>query len=290
MKRIDFTYHKNLNLLSRLNLFQERRDLSIPSKFRVGELLVDNLQPLGGIFKPGITKAGRLSISGYLNSGKKVKLYNSFKKEQVYLRKVLGESFKKQDILFPPIISNDDNFIIEEWIEGKTLAKINPKIIEQHRENIKQFLKKIHNDPFFCEIANNNLNSFCYLKDYLIPRLKLWENWLPIKKLINQWQDSYSNIENKIDSRISHPDLSLSNIILSKDNKIYIIDNELLGVGKGWILDRRNSFFRKEFPTPSSDPEKNNFYNLSWKLRLVGSSLDNGDFHRAERMADIEYI
>ena len=32
-----------------------------------------------------------------------------------------------------------------------------------------------------------------------------------------------------------------------------------------------------------------NFYELSWKLRLVGSALDSGDFSRAERMAYLEY-
>ena len=96
-------------------------------------------------------------------------------------------------------------------------------------------------------------------------------------------------IKNIIESRISHPDLSLSNLLLDKDEKIYIIDNELIGTGKGWLLDEKNSFFRNKIPKPSFSPEVKNFYELSWKLRLVGSALDSGDFSRAERMAYLEY-
>ena len=36
--------------------------------------------------------------------------------------------------------------------------------------------------------------------------------------------------------------------------------------------------------------EIKNFIELSWKLRLVGSAIDQGDFYRAERMADLKRI
>tara|TARA_Y100001978_G_C23409199_1_gene298311 strand:+ start:60 stop:287 length:228 start_codon:yes stop_codon:yes gene_type:complete len=74
--------------------------------------------------------------------------------------------------------------------------------------------------------------------------------------------------------------------MIFSNNKTYIIDNELLGVSKGWLLDERNSFFRNKVSTKISDENIKNFYNLSWKLRLVGSALDSGDFARAERMAN----
>ena len=147
----------------------------------------------------------------------------------------------------------------------------------------------IHFDKGFIEIAKTNRNSFCYLSDYLFIRLKPWQQWLPVEDLLKKWQASNKETQDIIESRISHPDLSLSNLILDKDKKIYIIDNELIGSGKGWILDAKNSFFRNKIPKPSFSPAVKNFYELSWKLRLVGSALDSGDFSRAERMAYLEY-
>ena len=58
-------------------------------------------------------------------------------------------------------------------------------------------------------------------------RLKPWNQWIPVERLLEKWQESKLEIHNLIESKISHPDLSLTNIILSQDEKIYIIDNEL---------------------------------------------------------------
>ena len=96
--------------------------------------------------------------------------------------------------------------------------------------------------------------------------------------------------EKLVQSRVSHPDLSLSNIILCDDNRIFIIDNELIGAGKGWLLDERNSFFRDKVCFPTFEKPIKNFLELSWKLRLVGSAIDQGDFYRAERMADFKLM
>tara|TARA_B100000900_G_scaffold386108_1_gene376299 strand:+ start:245 stop:1000 length:756 start_codon:yes stop_codon:yes gene_type:complete len=251
-------------------------------------MYIENLKPLGGIFKPGITKAGRLSLLGNLKDGTKVKVYNSFNLNQIHIRKMLGDIFIDDDVLFPDLIAYDDNFIIEKWIEGKPLDKINSFQLDKSSEYLINFLDKLHNDPIFCKIAKENLNSFCYLKDYLILRLNPWKQWIPVEKLLNAWFEADYQTENIIESKISHPDLSLTNLILSPEKKIYIIDNELLGVGKGWLLDINNSFFRRKVSEPILKPLLNNFYNLSWKLRLVGSALDSGDFDRAKRMAYVE--
>ena len=277
-----------MNFLPTLRLFPKHGKKSLPSKLRVGNIYVDNLVPLGGIFKPGITKAGRISLSGRLQDGTKVKVYNSYNLNQINIRKKLGHIFIEEDVLFPDVISNDDYFVIERWIEGKPLNKIRSNKLDEFTESIINFLDKLHNEPIFCKIANENLNSFCYLKDYLLLRLKPWQQWLPVEELLNAWFDANYKTEKIIEPKISHPDLSLTNLILSPENKIYIIDNELLGVGKGWLLDSTNSFFRRKVSKPIFKPLINNFYNLSWKLRLVGSALDNGDFDRAKRMAYLD--
>ena len=279
-----------MHFLKSLNLFKKDKTEGLPSSFRVGELEITNLTPLGGMFKKGVTKAGRISLSGNLTDGRKVKVYESFNSNQIKLRKKIGDQLKNEDVLFPPLLATDQNFIVEEWITGKTFSAIKTDILERQSGRLINFLRKIHFDSEFNKIANTYKDSFCYLSDYLIIRLKPWRKWFPVEKLLEAWTESDLETEKIIKSRISHPDLSLSNIILTSDERIYIVDNELIGSGKGWLLDERNSFFRgKVSPMKFENPTKN-FYSLSWKLRLVGSAIDEGDFHRAERMANLKRL
>ena len=276
-----------MHFLKSFNLFTNEKSEGIPSCFRVGKLDINNLIPLGGMFKKGVTKAGRISLSGNLSDGRKVKVYESFNSNQIKLRKKLGAQLKNEDVLFPPVLATDGNFIVEEWITGKTLSAKKPHSLEKYSERLINFLEKIHYDSDFNKIANTHKNSFCYLSDYLIMRLKPWEKWIPVENLLKAWIEADFETEETIKSRISHPDLSMSNIVLSPDEKIYIVDNELIGTGKGWLLDERNSFFRGKVSSKSLVKSIKNFYLLSWKLRLVGSAIDEGDFYRAERMADL---
>ena len=278
-----------MNLPLNFDLFSKKKNKNIPSCLRVGNELINNLKPLGGIFKPGITKAGRISLLGTLANGSKVKIYQSFNENQIKLRKELGEKLKREDVLLPKVILSDENFIVEEWILGKTFDKLKINSIDKYSFKLIKFFEMIHFDKVFIDIAKTTGNSFCYLSDYLLIRLNPWKKWLPVEELLKKWEASNKETEDSLESRISHPDISLSNLILDKNEKIYIIDNELIGSGKGWILDQKNSFFRNKIANPSFSPEVRNFYELSWKLRLVGSALDSGDFSRAERMAYLEY-
>ena len=278
-----------MDLTPNFSLFSKKKNKNIPSSLRVGNELINNLKPLGGIFKPGVTKAGRISLLGTLANGSKVKIYQAFNENQIKLRKELGEKLKREDVLLPKVILSDEDFIVEEWILGKTFDKLKINSIDKYSLKLIKFFEMIHFDKVFIDIAKTTGNSFCYLSDYLLIRLNPWKKWLPVEELLIKWQASNKETEDLLESRISHPDISLSNLILDKNEKIYIIDNELIGSGKGWILDEKNSFFRNKIANPSFSPAVRNFYDLSWKLRLVGSALDSGDFSRAERMAYLKY-
>ena len=164
-----------------------------------------------------------MSFCGTLSNGTKVKIYQSFNANQIKLRKKLGERFKTGDVLLPKIMLNDENFIVEEWILGKTFDKLKTNSIDQYSLKLIKFLEMIHFDKVFTDIAKTNGNSFCYLSDYLFIRLKPWQQWLPVEELLEKWQASGMEIKNIIESRISHPDLSLSNLILDKDEKFILL-------------------------------------------------------------------
>ena len=279
-----------MNLFSAFRTKHLNDKVLIPSKLRVGDLYIGNLKPLGGMFKPAFTKAGRLSLIGNTDEGLKVKVYKSFNANQIELRKVIGDYLKNENILFPKLIAYDNNYIVEEWIDGESFSKLKNNLVEKYIPKLIDFLKRIHYEPYFLDVAKTHKNSFCYLQDYLLLRLKPWSQWEPVENLVEEWNKLNLETNYKIQLRLSHPDLSLSNLILGKDQKVYIVDNELIGVGKGWLLDVKNSFFRSKLDLPLLEPISQRFYIISWKLRLVGSALDSGDFNRAERMSKFDQI
>src|SRR4030042_1656138 len=258
-----------------------------PGKITVNGKVITDLVPLGGYRQPGITKAGRASFSG-LFEGKKVKVYSTYSAGQAKLRVSL-ESTELGQRFFPGIIVSDNTHVVEEWIDGLPLKKLDRSLFEQAAEEIKRFLSECRNSKELIQMAAHHRGAFCYFQDYLIKRLEPWRVLDFVQEFILSWQDAYERVKDNIEVRLSHPDLSEANILLEqKTGRFVVIDNELLGVGRGWVLDRRNSFL-KDFSEnaeahPGSGIEKG-FLNKSWRLRLIGSALDAGDFERAYMIA-----
>jgi hypothetical protein len=86
---------------------------------QVGEVTIVEVEPLGNWLTPGVTKAGRLSFSGWVD-GQKVKVYSAHSKAQVALRLDL-ESVSFASFCFPEVVAYDDRFVVETWIDGQGL-------------------------------------------------------------------------------------------------------------------------------------------------------------------------
>ena len=290
-KRVSFISNHKIHVLSNLRslLFKSKSfDGCLPSSIKVGSTNVFNLTPLGGIFKPGITKAGSVSLKGQLKSGESVKIYSCHNREHALLRLDCGLNVFTDKVSFPPVIDYDDHMILEKWIDSTSrLKREKIHLSKSNTESVIKFLTKLHQYSSDNESNVQYINSFCYIKDYLLARLSPWKNWKPISTLLDAWSFADQKSDSIVLPRFSHPDLSQPNIIIARDSKIYIIDNELLGFGKGWVIDHYNTHFRSLFPLDFPDERCSKFVELTWKLRLTGSALDSGDFHRAERMASI---
>lgn len=256
-------------------------------KIIVNGKAITDLIPLGGYRQLGITKAGRASFSGLLE-GKKVKVYSAYSMDHANLRAGL-ESTDLGRRFFPRLIMSDKTYMVEEWINGPPLKKIGSSLFELAAEEITGFLSECRNSKELIQLAANHQGAFCYFQDYLIKRLEPWCVLDFVQQFILSWQDMYEKVKDKIEIRLSHPDLSDSNILLEKESgRFVVIDNELLGVGHGWILDRRNSFLRDFSADTEVQPNKGiekEFLNESWRLRLIGSALDASDFERAYAIA-----
>jgi hypothetical protein len=150
---------------------------------------------------------------------------------------------------------------------------------------VSSFLLGNQSEPALLALANQHVDAFCYLSDYLLMRLGVWRHWDEVGTFVEQWEGEYRMLlaAESIPRFLSHPDLSAANLICEHATGHWvIIDNELLGVGAGWILDGRNSLLKSEAPLSRTDVRVPlSFVDKTWRLRQLGSALDGNDFVRA---------
>ena len=185
----------------------------------INKIKINKLKPLRKNFK---NKNKKFAAKGYYKDIK-VKVYEVFDKNQGKLRNFVSNN-KDLSRHFPKLITFNNRFIVEEWVEGKTLKELNLNNFEFKAQSKK--IKKIINNMWSTKF---NYLIFDYI-DYIHKRVK------------NKNSLDLSNVP----IRINHNDLSLDNIILTPKG-LKIIDNEFLGCSTGWILNIRNSFLIEDF-------------------------------------------
>jgi hypothetical protein len=211
----------------------------------INKIKIDKLKPLRKNF---ISRNKKLSATGYFKNIK-VKVYGVHDKNQGKLRKFVSND-KKLSKYFPKLISFDNRFIVEEWVEGKTLKELNLNNSEFISQSKK--IKKIINIMWSTKL---NYSVFDYI-DHIHKRVK---------------KKNHLDLSN-IPIRINHNDLSLDNIILSSKG-LKIIDNEFLGCSTGWILNIKNSFLIENFDYQNFVSK--NTLNQLWHLRKEWGKLIN---------------
>ena len=86
----------------------------------VNKIKIKKLRPLRKSF---INKNNKITATGYYKKIK-VKVYEVHDKNQGKLRKLIS-NYKDLSKYFPKLISFNDKFIVEEWVDGKTLKELN---------------------------------------------------------------------------------------------------------------------------------------------------------------------
>lgn len=203
----------------------------------VNKIKINKLKPLRKNF---INRNKKFTAIGYYKNIK-VKVYEVHDKNQGKLRNFVSNN-KALSKYFPKLISFNNKFIVEEWVEGKTLRELSlnmSEFISQSKE-----IKKIINIMWS---AKFNDCIFDYI-DHIHKRVK---------------KKNYFDLSN-VPNRINHNDLSLDNIIMSSKG-LKIVDNEFLGCNTGWILNIKNSFLIEDFDYQNFVSKK--ILNQLWNLR-----------------------
>ena len=211
-------------------------------KVVINKQTFEKLKPIKERFK---NKNNKFSAQGYYEN-KKIKIYEVFDKNQSTLREFVSRH-QQLSLYFPKLILCDEKYVVEEWIDGKTLRETtsNNSINIEYVNEIKNFIKLMWSIDY-------DKKAFDYI-DYIYKRL-----------------DKTNNFDlSKIPNRINHNDLSLDNILVSS-NGLKIIDNEFLGCGTGWILNFKNSFLSEDSNNQDyiSDEDLNEIWNTRKKWSL----------------------
>jgi len=263
-----------------LRFLRARKYTYFPADISVGGVTVTDLHPLGGFHRLGVTKAGRLSFSGNCD-GRRVKVYSGYSAAQNLLRKQV-QDIKFENFSFPDIIAIDDSLVVEKWIEGSPVSKLNASDRSRAERIVAGFLEESRSRRDILTISERHPTAFCYFRDYLVARIGVWRHWGPVADFLSLWEMEYVKYSGALPLFLSHPDLSAANLMQDTlTGKIVIVDNELLGVGHGWILDARNSLLGADAQANLSTQVPAEFLEKCWRLRLLGSALDAGDFSHA---------
>ena len=219
--------------------------MKIIGKFTIKNTTITNLKPLRNNFK---NKNNKFSAQGIFKENK-VKIYQVFDKKQGKLREFISKH-KKLSKYFPKLISYNDQYVVEEWIQGKTLRETNVK--SKMNYLITEKIKEIINEMWSVKYEKK---VFDYI-NFIHNRVKKPNNF------------DLSNVP----IRINHNDLSLDNIITTP-NGLKIIDNEFLGCSTGWLLNVKNSCIDENYNYQDFISEKD--LDRLWDIRKEWSKTEN---------------
>ena len=257
------------------------RSKTLPGSIKISDKRFENLKIIKDNYKPGMTKAGSVSLMGMCN-GQRAKIYSTRTPSQSELIKEVSDRLQQFSICLPKIIAIDGRYIAEEWVEGTIGTKID---VNKLSASVEGLLEKFKTDFVDLNKEKRFESAFDYFEDYLLKRIEPWLGYCDILRIKEDWFSSFLKAKTHLSISLSHPDLTASNVIFSEDGKIKVIDNELVGIGLGWILDIYNSKLNIKNSHKLTQFEIS-FRDRSIFLREIGSALDRGKFTMVERLAD----
>jgi hypothetical protein len=239
----------------------------------------------------GFTKAGRLSLFAYMD-GKPVKIYECNNEEHANYIKIISSRFSTY---FPDVYLRVGKYLVTEWVDGVQLR--NNKIGIGLLKHVAKLQAKLHAYIY----SEKDDVGFDYIQ-FLFDRLNKYKGFFPLVDELNCIKTSLNegHIQN---SAVSHPDITIQNLIKNKATSFKIIDNELLTHNSYFQIDLFNTLnsiscenyseiYLHSYKESGGDLTQilNNskYYSCIWKLRILGSCAQAGNYQKMEKLNKME--
>lgn len=264
-------------------MFKKKREYFALS---LGEMNLQKCRFVNG--SAPFSKMNRLSIVGEL-AGKKVKIFEGHNNEHAV---AVAELMRhpKVSCYFPSVIGVSGRLVVSEWVSGQQLKARDFRKKSAYMEQVKSLLFALHS------INDGNLSnsmSFDYVIDYLLPRFRRACDVLGVSQFKERALQSYDRLSSNVSNTLSHGDLSPANFVITKDGRLCVIDNEILGLSDFPFYDFLNfsrflgcdnanaSNVELEVCEPAitffSQKNKEDVMNV-WLIREIGARFVTGNF------------
>jgi hypothetical protein len=198
-------------------------------EIELGELKIKGVRPVveGRI----VTKVGRVSMRGNC-SGREVKIFECANDEHAsFVANLMSDGACSR--FFPDVYGVHSRFVVTAWVTGKQLTQRDLMRSRTALDQVRDLLDIIHSQtpPTFA--------GFDYVEDHIRPRFARSCRALGLADFLDRVENSWSAMRGLVDrAYISHPDLSPTNLVVTRDGQVKVVDNELLNVSRAPWFDQ----------------------------------------------------
>jgi thiamine kinase-like enzyme len=193
---------------------------------------------------------------------------------------------------FPRLFFQKGNYLIVEWVEGICLDKLIQSDRQMYIKKIYEFQVRLHQTKY----QPTQPCTFDYI-DYLISRYKKFGGpFIQDNPDIRDLPEKFAQFA-PAENRLFHLDITPVNIVITQNDELKIIDNELLGYGPYYPFDFFNTYHSLQFVNGSQDyleliqggskevihwiQENEDLVMSIWNLRILGGSMQSSKSLRA---------
>jgi hypothetical protein len=246
------------------------------------------------VYRLGKSDFGERSFKVKCN-GTWLKCYECHTVSRAQMVRAATQVLQNNGIAIPPILGHDNHVIFAQWIEGTQMGKYSSK---KRFHELMEYQLALHHARL--DDTCTPYESLLYL-DSAIERITHYAPPLLDRK---ECQTVFSRLRKMtpagLKKRILHSDYKKGNLILDRDGRMVIIDNELLGIGYGQAIDviytarmlfRRDPELRdryiKEYAEKSGDcsiTDHGSFWELCFLAQRVGFDFKGKVFENGMRV------
>jgi hypothetical protein len=183
------------------------------------------------VYRLGKSDFGERSFK-VLCDGKWLKCYECLTVAQAQMIRDAVEVVQKSDIPIPPILGHDNHVLFAQWIDGVQMGKYSSK---KCFDQLLAYQLALHGCRLDDRCAPYERPVYF---DLALEMIRMYAPPSLTKEVQGKVFNSLTQkIPRGLTKHILHADYKKGNLILTKDGRMVVIDNETLGIGYGNAVD-----------------------------------------------------